>query len=280
MIVCNLQGGFGNHLLCYFLGCIMAEKSNNKIYIKGNTIANDVLKQRKDTRETIYKIINPAYISHTNIESKTNIININTMEKYYNILNNSLDLEDYTININIIGADTLSFYVKNIDIIKKYIIINNIKNPNTVVVSLRLGMGANEVAQPSPFEKDLRLPFKYYIKAINYFLEKNMSIDKLVICSDNYTDSYLKNFNEYYKDLNIIFCDDKNTLEQFEYIVSADYFVSSNSTFSLLGALLNETGLTSIPNFNESDAVYPCEINKRYSEILNINSDNCIKISI
>jgi hypothetical protein len=33
-------------------------------------------------------------------------------------------------------------------------------------------MGANEVAQPSPFEKDLRLLFKYYIKAINYILEK------------------------------------------------------------------------------------------------------------
>ena len=31
-----------------------------------------------------------------------------------------------------------------------------------------------------------------------------MSIDKLVICSDNYMDSYLKNFNEYYKHLNII----------------------------------------------------------------------------
>jgi hypothetical protein len=279
MIVCNLQGGFGNHLFCYFLGCIMAEKFKNKIYIKGNTIANDQFKQRKDTRETIYKIINPIYISQTNNSIAKNIIHINTIEQYNNILNNSHDLNEIIININIVSVP-IPFYVKNIDIIKKYVIINNIKNTNTIVVSLRLGMGANEVVQPSPFEKDLRLPFTYYIKAINYFLEKNMCIDKLLICSDNYNDNYLKNFNEYYKHLNIIFCDDKNTLEQFEYIVNADYFVSSNSSFSLVGAVLNTTGICTIPNFNESDTIYPCETNKIYSEFYNVNSDNCIKISI
>ena len=75
-------------------------------------------------------------------------------------------------------------------------------------------------------------------------------------------------------------CSDKNTLEQFEYIVNADYFISSNSTFSLLGALLNTTGINTIPNFKGSDAVYPGEINKRYSNVLNINSSNCIKIEI
>ena len=40
MIICNLTGGFGNHLLCYFLGCVLAEKLNKKIYINSNNIAD------------------------------------------------------------------------------------------------------------------------------------------------------------------------------------------------------------------------------------------------
>jgi hypothetical protein len=277
MIICNLTGGFGNHLLCYFLGCILAEKLNKKIYINSNAIKNDSLSQRKDTRETIYKVVNIQYISNKFYKNKD--VKINSFEEYLNILNRKLD--DYLLNsnfiIDIIGADSLSFYIDYLDIIKKYIILNNRKNENSIVISLRLGMGTNEVAQPSPFENELRLPFEYYKKAIEYFTSINKNINKLIICSDNFTDDFICNF-KIYNNLNIIFCSDKNTLEQFEYIVSADYFISSNSTFSLVGAILNTSGITTIPNFKESNAVYPGKNNSRYSDVLNINSNNCVKI--
>ena len=278
MIQCILQGGFGNHLLCYFLGCILAEKLNTKIHIKSNVIKNDTLTQRKDTRETIYKVVNIQYISDNFYEDK-NVIKINKVEEYLNIL--KMNSNNYSLNtnfiINIITADSLSFYNNYLDIIKKYIVLNNHKNENSIVISLRLGMGPNEVAQPSPFENELRLPFEYYKKAIEYFTSINKNINKLIICSDNFTDDYICNF-KIYNNLNIIFCSDKNTLEQFEYIVSADYFISSNSSFSLVGAILNTSGITTIPNFKESNAVYPGKDNRRYSDILNINSNNCVKI--
>jgi len=36
MIICNLQGGFGNHLLCVALGIILANKYNINIKIVNN----------------------------------------------------------------------------------------------------------------------------------------------------------------------------------------------------------------------------------------------------
>ena len=54
MIYCNLQGGFGNHLLCYLLGCIVSNKFKVSIRLNSNNIFNDTLIQRKDTRETIF----------------------------------------------------------------------------------------------------------------------------------------------------------------------------------------------------------------------------------
>ena len=276
MIVCNLQGGFGNHLLCYFLGCILADKFKTLIHLNSNSICNDKLLQRKDTRETIFKIVNQNYISLCN-PTNINKINIDSFEQYISILDNeNLNSDVY---INIVGAGTLSFYINYIDILKKYYMINNVKNEKSIIISLRLGMGSNEVCSPSPFENELRLPFEYYKKAIEYFLTINPNINNLIICSDNYTDNFIHNF-KIYNNLNIVFCSDKNTLEQFAYITNADYFISSNSTFSLLGALLNTTGINTIPNFKESNAVYPGKINEIYSNILNINTNNCIKIEL
>ena len=276
MIYCNLQGGFGNHLLCYLLGCIVSNKFKVSIRLNSNNIFNDTLIQRKDTRETIFKVENPNYIA-LHSPNNNNKFNVDSFEQYIAILNK--DVLDSDVYINIIGADSLSFYIPYLDILKKYLIIKNVKNENSIVISLRLGMGPNEIVSPSPFENELRLPFEYYKKAIEYFLTINPNINNLIICSDNFTDDFVCKF-KIYNNLNLVLCSDKNTLEQFEYIVNADYFISSNSTFSLLGALLNTTGINTIPNFKGSDAVYPGEINKRYSNVLNINSSNCIKIEI
>ena len=64
MIICKLDGGFGNHLYTFFLACILSNKLKQKIFIEDNIILNDLLSQRKDTRETIYKIINYDYITN------------------------------------------------------------------------------------------------------------------------------------------------------------------------------------------------------------------------
>ena len=276
MIICKLDGGFGNHLYSYFLACILSHKLKQQIYIENNIILNDSLSQRKDTRETIYKIINNDYTIN-NIPNLYKKITIKSMEEYQNILNID-DIHKSDIVIDKILNVSFSFYNNYYDILQKYIKINNsLKFKNSIIISLRLGMGKNEIAQPSPFEKNLRLPFEYYKKAIQLFRDKNNFINTLIVCSDNFDDNYIDNF-KIYSELNVVLCVNKNTLEQFEYIINADYFIASNSSFALFGVFLNRTGLTTIPNFKESNAVYPGKDNTRYSETLNINLDNCTKI--
>jgi hypothetical protein len=277
MIVLNLQGGFGNHLFIYMLGVILADKNNMKINIIGNNITNDNLNQRADTRTTIFKIINKSYID--NVINLSNTFNIDTVEKYHTCVNMVLD-KNTCYHINIIHLNDMMWFNTHLDIIFKYIMPLKVNCPsNTIVISLRLGMGPNEVAQPSPFESVLRLPFDYYRQSINYFINKNKEIDRLVILADNYTDPYLMNFQEF-KDLNTVYMKDTNTLEQFKCIVSSQNFISSNSSFSLVGCLFNKTGVVIIPSFNDSNAVYPGISNSCYSKILNIDRDNVIKIKI
>ena len=82
-------------------------------------------------------------------------------------------LRVYLFDINIIHINDMMWFDKHLDVIFKYIIPLKVNYPsNTIVISLRLGMGENEVAQPSPFESALRLPFDYYRQSINYFINK------------------------------------------------------------------------------------------------------------
>lgn len=262
MIICELKGGFGNHLLNYGLACVLANKYNLKIYIISNAILNDPLYQRNDTRTTIFKVINYNYIDNTSTLS--NIINITTEVQFYNLLNNLDKSKSYKLNI--IGT-ILPFYTENINIIKNYTNFDyKLKFPNSIVISLRLGMGKNETGNPSPFIKDLRLPFIYYKKSIEYFLNKNKNINKLIVCSDNFEDNYLQNFYNLDYKLDITLCDKKNTLEQFEIIINADYFISSNSTYSLLASVFNTSGSIITPDFKG-----------KYSQ-LNTNARNCFRM--
>lgn len=121
MIICNLKGGFGNHLLCFSLACILSEKYNIKIKLIDNSIQNDILEQRDDTRKSIHKIVNNMYICDE--QSNKNLIHINSTNDYHHILNNLNINYDYIINI--IGNDTLDFYISNVNIIKKYLNVIN-----------------------------------------------------------------------------------------------------------------------------------------------------------
>jgi hypothetical protein len=275
----ELQGGFGNHLLAYFLGCILSHKYNVKISLISNEISNDMIAQRSDTRTTIFKVVNEQHIT----PFTGNGISINTVDMYNDLLSSGLDKhENYTIHL--IGADSISFYVPYIDIISTYIVPDifnmNVDTNNSIIVSLRLGMGAGEVAQPSPFEGELRLPFKYYRDAINRCLKLHPNATTLIILSDNYSSPYIEQFQEFKGLLQITHYSNKNTYEQFKCIINAKFFISSNSTFSLIGALLNRKGTVMIPNFIDSDSPYPGSANARYSTILNIGTPNSIKVSI
>lgn len=253
MIICKLSGGFGNNLLNYGLACVLSNKYNLKIKIISNAIINDNLKQRNDTRTTINKVINYNYITQ---EINNNItVVVSEEQQFYNLLKDLDKSKNYLLSI--IGTN-LKFYTQNIDILKQYTNFNySLSFPNTIIVSLRLGMGLNEVAgHSSPFKHDLRLPFSYYKNSIDYFLNQNEYINKIIICSDNFEDNYLQNFYNTYNKFDIVEYSEKNTLEQFNVLINADYYISSNSTFSLLACVFNSKGSVITPRFKETEVDY------------------------
>ena len=65
MIICNVQGGFGNHLLCVCLGIILANKYNINIKIVF-IYANGINNFSKDTINPIYEIVNVSIIVKDN----------------------------------------------------------------------------------------------------------------------------------------------------------------------------------------------------------------------
>jgi len=274
MLICQLRGGFGNHLLNYGLACVLSHKYSLKIKIVSNSVKNDNLEQRNDTRTTLQKIVNYDFITEDEINN-SNLINITNEQQFYNLLENLDKSKNYSLNI--IGT-RLEFYTKNIDILKVYTKFNYfINDKNDIYVSLRLGMGLNEVAGHStPFKKHLRLPFIYYKKSIDYFIEKNNNIKKIIICSDNFQDNYLQNFYNTYKQIEIIEYK-KNTLEQFTALINAKYFVSSNSTYALLACVFNTKGKVITPYFKET---HTCWKTWQQAYILSPNTPNSFKMKI
>ena len=278
MLICNLKGGFGNHLMTYFLACILMDKYEIRdIYLELDDVNKNSF-QSIDTQESIFKII--KNVNDKSNEKSCELIEINDIETYFNILNNNIKFDkSKNYKINIIHVRDMDFYLNNINIINKYLNFNYYEtNEKMIVLSLRLGMGKNEVVKPSPFEGELRLPFDYYKKAIKFFKNINKNINKLIICSDNFEDEYINNFYNEFNDIEIELYK-KNTLEQFECIINSKFYISSNSSFSLLGALLNKNNST-IPYFKESGSPFPFEFNKPYAKILNVNKPNCHKIII
>jgi hypothetical protein len=254
MITCNLQGGFGNHLLCVGLGIILANKYNSKIKINGN--GNGINNFSNDTRNTIFKIINHRIIADNNQYLSNNYIYINNKDDYYNAFHNYDS--NYNYIINCIHIEDLNIYKENIDIINDNIFINKTFDydyDNTITISLRLGC-YGEVVYPSPFsdEESVRLPIEYFIQGINQILKKNKNINTLLICCDNFEDEFVKKFEYLNKEkINVIF-NKKNTYDQFCDIINSKYFITSLSSFSLFGVLLNNNNCY-VPYFNNNSTI-------------------------
>ena len=263
MIICNIQGGFGNHLLCVTLGVILAEKFDTKIYIynKNGDGINDF---SKDTRNTIFKVINNKILTN-NINNNNNRYVINNSNQYYDILNNNYSPKlNYVINTIHIGD--LNIYKENIDIINNNLLLNkqlDYEFENTITVSIRLGV-LGEVVFPSPFqcENSSRLPFAYFDSGINTIKKNNPNINTILICCDNFDDEFIKQFEIYKKSgFNVIF-NKKDTYHQFCDIVNSKYFITSLSTFSLYAILLNKNNCY-VPFFKHNSSIkkniLPCD---------------------
>ena len=279
MIYCLLHGGFGNHMLNTFLGIILHHYTKKPITLCSNEIVNDTNFQRNDTRTAIYKIVNPSVFNGDT--TCFNTIIIKTSSEYYNIYNvikeNPDNYKNTNIHIDIILVDDMGFYCNNIDIIRQYVTIESpqVDLSDSIVLSLRLGMGEAEVSNPSPFSNILKLPLQYYIDSINT-LDKKYS--KIYICSDNYSDNYITEIITNYD--NVILLNNYNTYDQFCILVNTPVMISSNSSFSIVASLFNKNSVL-FPRFIDTGSIYPVGVSydytaKKYNNIL----PNVISIDI
>ena len=282
MIICKLAGGFGNHLLCVSLGIILANKWNTKIKIIGN--GEGINDFSKDTRNTIFKIINKDILIEDNkkISRRKRVIIINK-ENYYNIFNNFNINHDYIISC--IHIDDMNIYRQNIHIINTYLIINKFFDydyDNTITVSIRLGR-EGEGVYPSPFqdEEAYRLPFEYYKDGINEIMKKKDNITTILICCDNFDDKFIKQFEIFENNITTVIYNKKNTYYQFCDIINSKYFISSLSTFSLWGVLLN-TNNRYVPFYKNSSNIVKYDKDEFYknSAITLYNMESVSKIFI
>ena len=279
MIYCLLHGGFGNHMLNTILGIILHHYTKKPITLCSNEIVNDTNFQRNDTRTAIYKIVNPSVFNGDT--TCFNTIIIKTSSEYYNIYNvikeNPDNYKNTNIHIDIILVDDMGFYCNNIDIIRQYVTIESpqVDLSDSIVLSLRLGMGEAEVSNPSPFSNILKLPLQYYIDSINT-LDKKYS--KIYICSDNYSDNYITEIITNYD--NVILLNNYNTYDQFCILVNTPVMISSNSSFSIVASLFNKNSVL-FPRFIDTGSIYPVGVSydytaKKYNNIL----PNVISIDI
>ena len=252
-VICHCRGGFGNHMLVYMLGCILGNKMNKSVVVITNSITNDKLNQRNDTRTAILKIIikNPTYTN------SNNSIVVNDPKHYFKILDDYNSYFDKDIHLKLIHAENMAFYANNINIILPYINDLSINDDfsKTLTISFRLGMGRSEES-PQIFSQIHRLKEQYYIDSIKYMFE-NYDIDKIIVCSDNYVDKYIDRV------LNGVNCEivkleNYDTISQFKIIVNSNYFISSNSTFSIVATLFQnpDTTISIFPQYKSSNSIH------------------------
>lgn len=250
IIYVELNGGFGNHLLEFCAAKIISEiKSVDNIYIKTNYLQSDENSQKKDTRSSLAKIIDKKYFTNTTCYNGLRL----TFDNFSTILDNNENLLIYSpcIPFSIISKYKEKIKYEWLSLPKNDKIIIN---EDDIVISLRLGMGIHEVA--NVYENIHRLPFTYYKNALN-----SVKYNRIIICSDNFEDPYIKQFDCY----NPIYAK-YNTLEQFVLIMNAKKIISSNSTFSIFASVLSDADIIYYPMFASKTMLN--EENPKYADIL------------
>jgi len=90
------------------------------------------------------------------------------------------------------------------------------------------------------------------------------------VCSDNYTDPYIDRVLQNVVSKKVIKLEDHNTLEQFNIIVNSRYFISSNSTFSIVATLFQdpETTVSIFPKYVSSNSIHNGEQFKGHNKTM------------
>jgi hypothetical protein len=257
------QGGFGNHLLAYSSAIILSQYAKGSIFIYDNAIPNDGDIKRNDTRTTIQKIIKNQPSGNYSEGLPIIDLHIHTVQDYtriHTLLKEScINTSQYTrIHIHTITVMHLNEYY-----LHRTLILEHLKlptpvidlQPSDVVISFRLGMGTSETC-PEVFTGKHRIPMAYYNKILHMLYEKEF-IKRIIICADNFTDPYIKEFISLsIRDGTKVIYADYNTFDQFQIILNAKTVISSNSTFSVMGILLTNADNVYMPLFPETNTIF------------------------
>ena len=249
----TLQGGFGNHMLAFFASILLARKTRAKIVLNSNEIPDDQDVRRKDTRSALSQIIKWDCLDHSDSDNKKKSIgNIKlcNVSAYYLLLSNP-KISNIEMSLITIYIDD---YEYNRSIFRDYIDLTLFERRNLgseidilesdIVVSMRLGMGSAEVS-PTVFSQNgvNRLPFTYYATILDTL---DISDRRIVICSDNFDDGYISKMSNDYPNVVLAKTD---TLGQMSFMLQAKTIISSNSSFSIMNAILSDAKNVYVPSF-------------------------------
>lgn len=274
IIAVKLQGGFGNHLLAYFAAVILAQKQSRvmKIHLIPNELPDDSIPLRQDTRSALRRIVNPYMLATKEDlaawKQQAYTAVLNDIAHYYAFLKEAFPSNTAVyVNLTLIGIHLMD-YENHRTALKNAIQWTTLESmaldiqKEDVVVSFRLGMGSAEVA-PTVFSAfgEHRLPFVYYQKAFADIVASRLPLGhaggRLIVCSDNFEDAYIQRLlAEYSNAFSTILLVQSDTCTQFACILKANTLVSSNSTFSIVGAILSDAHTIYIPSFPPHGTFY------------------------
>lgn len=261
MIIINISGGLGNQLfqLAFYhklksLGYVVKlntsfYKDQNKLVYRFHRILRGI-PQRKFLFDNQYKneIISPADLKKTVFKSTKKFIfrkllyNSIPFKHFIKITKKNNFLNENNFDEEKINSDAnyyLDGYWQKYEYVKKsknYIqkLLNSLSKSffskippqKSIVIHVRRGDQSTFLSSKiyTVLSKD------YYEKAINFILELDNKIDKLIICSDdiNWCKKNLISFKTFEK---IYYMEETTMQQDFSVMVNSHYLVLSNSTF-------------------------------------------------
>jgi len=248
----KLDGGFGDHLKVYaafalrFLSSPSIKNSSPRFNwtFTDNIIPNDTLAQRNDTRSSLRKILRSLEACDS---VNSDMITLSLDNHSYYMPYQCLYANRKLILDRLIDVDTIP---RKLEVSK-----------NDIVISFRLGMGENEVVPYAFSDQGNQLPFDYYIKSLDMITRMNDISRTIFICSDNYQHDKIKMLKSKYP--NAVSLEGFNTLEQFRIILDSSYFISSNSSFSIMASIfMNDDSTICYPSSGKHLELHDIPINE------------------
>lgn len=298
MICVKLYGGLGNQLFQYALGRSISNKTGYPLKldsrsgfiddffkrsfslfkfkisceIANSNILNNRFALKKNIFGKIYRRISSSlpislrkyYKEKKQFVFSPNIFNIKDgtyIDGYWQNLNYFEDIRDVLVNEIKIKGDTG-------DIFKK--INKHITQSNSVAIHLRFPHAFSEGKLHKKADKKYsKVKTEYYIKAINYFMQKEQNVCFFVF-SDNleWAKKVMKSVKS---NQNYIIVDTGSDIEDFELMKNCKHFIISNSTFSWWASYLS--------NYINKRVIYPSLwFNQKFTQPINLFPDSWTSI--